>query len=187
MHQGGDVTMSDESFALFDTAIGSCGVVWNGRGICSVQLPERSTAATRARLTRFHPEASEAQPAGAIMQAIEAMTGLLSGAAVTLDHIAVDLDSAPDFNRRVYEVTRSIPPGRTLTYGEVASRVGEPHAAQAVGQALGRNPVPIVVPCHRVLGAGGQIGGFSAAGGAETKRRMLVIEGGLADQQSLFG
>ncbi len=115
-----------------------------------------------------------------VAAAISRMAGLLDGVPDDLADVRVDLRGAPEFHRRVYEVTRSIPPGGTRTYGEVAARLGMPGAAQAVGQALGRNPVPIVVPCHRVLAAGGTMHGFSAPGGIETKRRMLVIEGALA-------
>jgi methylated-DNA-[protein]-cysteine S-methyltransferase len=91
--------------------------------------------------------------------------------------VALDMELVPEFDRRVYSVARAVPPGRTITYGEIAARLGERGAAQAVGQALGRNPFPVVVPCHRVLAAGGGIGGFSARGGVATKRRMLAIEG----------
>jgi methylated-DNA-[protein]-cysteine S-methyltransferase len=178
--------MASDGFALFETAIGTCGVAWNERGIIAVQLPERNETATWARLGGLHPDAVEQPPPTMVAAAIEAMTTLLGGGEVDLTDIAVDLDPVPEFHRRVYEITRTIPAGKTLTYGDIAHRIGEPHAAQAVGQALGRNPVPIIVPCHRVLGAGGQIGGFSAPGGAETKRRMLVIEGALADQPTLF-
>ena len=88
------------------------------------------------------------------------------------------MEGVAGFHRRVYDAARAIPPGKTLAYGEIAERIGAPGAARAVGQALGRNPFPIVVPCHRVLAAGGKIGGFSAHGGTATKRRMLAIEAG---------
>ena len=93
------------------------------------------------------------------------------------------MDGVPEFHRRVYEAARAIPPGNTLSYGDIAKRVGAPGAARAVGQALGRNPFPIVVPCHRVLAAGGKIGGFSAQGGVATKRRMLAIEGARVERR----
>ena len=97
------------------------------------------------------------------------------------------MERVPDFHRRVYQVARTIPPGKTLTYGDVARRLGDPGAAQAVGQALGRNPFAIIVPCHRVVAAGGRIGGFSANGGAATKRRILAIEGADKDAPMLPG
>jgi methylated-DNA-[protein]-cysteine S-methyltransferase len=109
-------------------------------------------------------------------EAIAAIGALLLGESVDLAWVRLDIDRLTDFDRRVYEVTRAIPPGSTLTYGEIAKRIDEPGAARAVGRALGANPFPIVVPCHRVLGADGKSGGFSAAGGVETKVRMLSIE-----------
>jgi len=179
------------SFALFDTPIGQCGVSWDGDDeavtVRGVQLPGRTPGATRARMMR-EGDAVEMSPPPTVQDAMQAMRRLLTdGQDDGLADIPLDWGSIPDFDRRVYQVTRSIPAGRTLTYGEVARRIGEPHAAQAVGQALGRNPVPIVVPCHRVLGADGQLGGFSAPGGSATKRRTLVIEGALSDQPTLFG
>ena len=103
-----------------------------------------------------------------------------AGEAVDLGDIALDLAAAPDFHRKVYEVARTIPPGQTMTYGEIAKQLGVPHESREVGQALGRNPVAIIVPCHRVLGADGKMGGFSANGGVATKRRILEIEGASA-------
>jgi methylated-DNA-[protein]-cysteine S-methyltransferase len=108
---------------------------------------------------------------------IDRIAALLRGEVSDLSTIALDMDEVPTFHRRVYEAARAIPPGMTLSYGDVAARAGAPGAARAVGQALGRNPFPIVVPCHRVLAGGGKIGGFSAQGGIATKRRMLAIEG----------
>ena len=105
------------------------------------------------------------------------IVALLNGMPDDLADVLIDLAGVPAFDRRVYAVARSILPGATLTYGEVALRLGEPHAARAVGQALGANPWPIVVPCHRVLAAGGKAGGFSAPGGLRTKLRLLQIEG----------
>ena len=123
------------------------------------------------------PDGHEAPPPTDVSAAIGQIVALLAGEPRDLSAIALDMDRLPEFNRRVYDVARSIPPGETLTYGEVAERVGERGAAQAVGQALGRNPFPIVVPCHRVVAADGSLRGFSGPGGIETKRRMLAIEG----------
>jgi methylated-DNA-[protein]-cysteine S-methyltransferase len=173
-------------FALFETAIGPCGIAWGEGGLTSVQLPERTPEATRARLRRLHPDVPEATPPADVQATVDGIKALLRGEPVDLSEVPLDLAGVPDFNRRVYEVTRAIPSGKTLTYGEVANRIGEPGAAQAVGQALGRNPIPIVVPCHRVLGAGGKLVGFSANGGTSTKRTILVIEGALADEPTLF-
>lgn len=180
--------MAHEGFALFETAIGACGIAWGERGVIAVQLPEASEPATRARMQRRFPEAGEAAPPAAVGRAIAGIAALLDGAASDLSEIALDMTHVPPFNRTVYEIARAIPPGATLSYGEVAARLGDPAAARAVGTALGENPFPIVVPCHRVLAAGGKMGGFSAPGGTVTKRRLLTIEGALADVQlPLFG
>ena len=170
-----------ESFALFDTALGRCGIVWTERGVSGVQLPEASDDATRARLRRRHPRASEAEPDADVRRVIDGITALLRGSRVDLSDVALDMTEVLPFHRRVFDVARTIPVGRTSTYGEVAARLGDPGSARAVGEALGSNPFPIVVPCHRVLAASGKLGGFSAHGGAETKRRMLLIEGALLE------
>jgi methylated-DNA-[protein]-cysteine S-methyltransferase len=163
-------------FALFDTAIGWCGIAWGPRGIVGVQLPEGSAPATRARLLRRFPDAGEAPPPPEARRAIGDITALLRGEPKALDNVPLDMEGVPEFNRRVYEVARTIPWGATLSYGEIAKRLGDPGVARDVGQALGQNPFAIVVPCHRVLAAGGKWGGFSARGGVSTKRRLLSIE-----------
>lgn len=165
-----------QAYALFDTAIGSCGLVWRAAGIIGAHLPEASRAATRARIVRRFPGAAESEPPPAIRAVIDRIVALIGGEPVDLSTSPLDLSGLPDFHRRVYAVTMAIPPGETLTYGEVARRIGEPQAAQAVGQALGRNPIPIIIPCHRVLGARGRTGGFSANGGVGTKLKLLSIE-----------
>lgn len=169
--------MVSQNFALFDTPVGPCGVVWGARGLIGVLLPEPSAAATRARARRRFGGAQESDAPPAIRQVMTRIVALLSGEPDSLQDVALDTSALPAFNLRVYELARSILPGRTLTYGEVAARLGEPLAARAVGQALGANPFPIIVPCHRVLAAGGKSGGFSAPGGARTKLRLLEIEG----------
>lgn len=175
------------SFTLFDTAIGRCGLIWTDRGLAGVQLPEGDEAATRARIVRRWPGADPAAPPAGMLAAIQEITALLAGERRDLGGVALDLESVPPFHRRVYEVARTILPGATLTYGEIAARLGDPGSARAVGQALGQNPWPLVVPCHRVLAADGKLGGFSAVGGAELKRRLLLIEGApLAAERSLF-
>lgn len=163
-------------YALFDTVLGSCAIAWSARGITALQLPEANRDATAARLRRHLPRAIEAAPPRAVRAAIEAIVALLQGGCVDLGAVVLDDSGIPEFHRRVYAVARTIAPGTTLTYGEVARRLGEPGAARAVGQALGHNPFAIIVPCHRVLAAAGRIGGFSAGGGSVTKRRMLAIE-----------
>jgi methylated-DNA-[protein]-cysteine S-methyltransferase len=173
--------MSTHRFALFDTPIGTCGLTWNAAGVTGLQLPESTAEATRARVRRRWPGVEEvAAPPPEMQRVIERVLTLLRGEtaeAETLADIPLDLTAVPDFHRRVYEVARTIPPGRTMTYGEIAKRLDAPHESREVGQALGRNPVAIIVPCHRVLGADGKMGGFSANGGVATKRRILEIEG----------
>lgn len=169
--------MMARSFALFDTAIGLCGIVWSEAGICGVQLPEHDAAATRRRLRRRFPGAGEGSPPPRVQRAIDDIVALLSGEPRDLSGATLDMDAVPPFERRVYAVARTIPPGATLSYGEIAARLGAPEEARAVGQALGRNPFPIIVPCHRVVAAGGKTGGFSAPGGVKTKLRILALEG----------
>jgi methylated-DNA-[protein]-cysteine S-methyltransferase len=164
-------------YALFETTLGRCAIAWSERGVVATQLPGSDDAATRRRIMRAFPDAVESSPPPAVATAIDAITRLLAGEPDDLAAIELDLDGVPDFHRRVYDVARAIPPGETRSYGDVAKALGEPGAAQAVGRALGRNPVPILVPCHRVLAANGALHGFSAPGGLETKRRMLAIEG----------
>lgn len=163
-------------YTIFDTALGPCGIAWGERGVVGVQLPESTAAETRERLARHFPDARELCPPPEIRGAIEGIAALMAGERSDLTDVALDMSSVPEFNRRVYEIARTIPAGATLTYGEIASRMGEPGAARAVGRALGQNAFPIVVPCHRVLAAGGKTGGFSASGGVTTKLRLLAIE-----------
>lgn len=173
---------------LFDTAIGRCAVAWSEVGIVTVLLPERDDAGTRARLRQRLGEVPETDPPLTVADAIDAVTSVLDGENVDLSSIVVDLDGVSEFDRRVYEAARSIPYGSARTYGALATAVDRPDAARAVGRALGDNPVPVIVPCHRVVAANGHLGGFSAPGGTVTKRRMLLIEGyqAAAPQLALF-
>jgi methylated-DNA-[protein]-cysteine S-methyltransferase len=184
--------MSDIGFCFFDTAIGRCGVVWNVHGVLRTRLPEGNEQRARERIHNRFPEADEIAPPAGIQHAIDAMVALLAGERKDLSGIRLDTSGVPDFNMRVYDVARTIPAGATLTYGEIADRLGDRTLARDVGVALGQNPFPIVVPCHRVLAAGGKTGGFSAPGGVSTKIRMLTIEQAnigvpaAADQLNLF-
>ena len=177
------VIMTAHGFTLFDTSIGRCGIAWGERGIVGVQLPESREPDTRARLLRHHPDATEASPPPEIQRALDSIVALLAGEKADLSAAVLDMNRVSPFHRRVYEVARAIPPGVTLSYGEIAKQMGAGGSARAVGQALGRNPFAIVVPCHRVLAASGKIGGFSANGGIATKLRMLSIEAALASGQ----
>ena len=163
-------------FCVFATAIGWCGIAWNEVGVAGVQLPAGDEEGTRACMRGRFPSAPE-QPAPPPVQAVIArIEALLQGQPDAMLDVHLDMSGVQPFHQRVYEITRAIPPGRTLTYGEVAARLGEPGAARAVGQALGHNPFAPVVPCHRVLAARSGADGFSAEGGVATKLRMLQIE-----------
>lgn len=174
------------NFALFDTAIGSCGIVWNARGLTGVQLPKKDEAATRARVQQRYPSAVEAAPSPQVQEAIDGIVALLRGEPRDLTGIAIDNARTPEFNAKVYAITRNVPPGKTITYGEIAIQLGDKLLARDVGQALGENPCPLVMPCHRVLAANGKPGGFSAAGGVVTKLKLLSIEGAQPGGPTLF-
>jgi len=177
---------SDFSFTLFDTAIGCCGIVWSARGIAGVQLPEKSDQATRSRVQRRFPAAREITPLAVIQHVIEAIGALLRGEAIDLTNVGLDSGAISEFNRRVYDVARGIRPGATLSYGEIAERLGDRTLAREVAQALSENPFPIIVPCHRVLATGGKMGGFSGPGGVRTKLRLLSIERARYGEPGLF-
>ncbi|KFG69762.1 methylated-DNA--[protein]-cysteine S-methyltransferase [Microvirga sp. BSC39] len=168
-------------YTLFETAIGLCGLAWNERGVIGFQLPEDDALKTCSRVARRFPGIVEAPPPADIQRVIADVTALLQGEARDLSAVPLDMDAVSEFDRRVYEIARGIPPGRVLTYGEVASRLGIDNA-RAIGQSLGRNPFAVIVPCHRVVAADGKLGGFSASGGATTKRRLLAIEDARRDE-----
>ena len=168
--------MTAIGYTLFDTAVGRCAIAWSERGISALMLPEADDDATRKRLLRRIGNAPETTPPASIQQAVAAIQSLLQGERTDLSNVAVDLDGMPDFNLQVYEIARKIPAGETLTYGDIAKRLGDVQLSRAVGQAMGQNPVPVVVPCHRVVAAGGKTGGFSAPGGSQTKLKILAIE-----------
>ena len=189
--------MAAISCALFDTPIGRCGLAWGDQGIRALQLPEGSDTKTVGRLWRSAdglpgeapaPDGLRATPTAApIAQAIAEVTGLLEGRLFDLSGIELDQRTIAPFQRRVYAAARAIPAGQTVTYGELARRIEAPTASRAVGQALGHNPFVIIVPCHRVLAAGGRPGGFSASGGVVTKMKLLAIEAAFTSRApSLF-
>ncbi|MBV7540619.1 methylated-DNA--[protein]-cysteine S-methyltransferase [Acidovorax sp. sic0104] len=168
-------------YALFATTIGHCGIAWQGALLVGVQLPEDAgEAATRARMQRRFPQLSECAMPSAVGGWAARVAATLEGVHDDLLDVPLATEGVPPFNARVYALARRIPPGKTMTYGEMAAALGEPGAARAVGQALGHNPFAPVVPCHRILAANGRTGGFSAGGGAATKMRMLDIEGAFA-------
>lgn len=172
--------MTDRGFALFDSPIGRCAVAWEGDRIVGLQLPEASDSSALARLDRRFRALALAEPPQAIAALIARIVAHLGGTRVDYSLVPLALDRVGAFEASVYRAALAIPWGETRTYGALASGLGDPGAAQAIGRALGRNPWPIVVPCHRVTAADGRTGGFSAPGGAATKLRLLEIEGALA-------
>jgi len=176
-----------QGHTLFATPIGCCGLAWGERGIVGVQLPQASEARTRERLVNRFPMAARTEPPPPdIADIAAAIVALLTGEPVDLTGVLLDEDGLPVFDRAAWAIARTVPPGETITYGEIAARIGDPHAARAVGRAMGANPFPIIVPCHRVLGADGKMGGFSAAGGVVTKARLLSIERARIDAAPLL-
>jgi len=174
--------MARLSFAFFDTLLGLCAIVWDARGIAGTQLPESGRGAAARRLQRRFPEAHNSPPTPAIAAAMARIEAVLAGAEDNFGDLVLDWRRVSAFERAVYLEARAIPRGETITYGTLAARLGDPTRAQAVGQALGRNPWPIVVPCHRITAADGGMGGFSAPGGRATKLKLLEIEGALAPE-----
>ena len=174
---------TESGIVAFETPLGVCAVRWTEAGLASVRLPSPRTAALPRR------DDGIAIP-DTVRAAIEGIVAVLAGASSDLAFVRLDERGIEPFRREVYAATRGIPPGTTATYGELARAIGrtDPEAARDVGAALARNPFPIIVPCHRVLGANGKLTGFSAPGGLETKRRMLELEGAPGfGQRVLFG
>lgn len=170
--------MSALRYAVFETASGFCGVVWSDAGVSRFQLPTRSAEATGRLLLRRAPDAEPGEPPAEVAAAIAGARRYFEGEEVDFSGVALDLRGQEPFFRRVYEAARRVAWGRTTTYGALAKQLGEgPEAARDVGQAMAKNPVALIIPCHRVLAAGGKIGGFSAPGGAASKSRMLALEG----------
>jgi methylated-DNA-[protein]-cysteine S-methyltransferase len=163
-------------YCLFDTAIGACGVAWSERGLTRLQLPESDRTATERRLRASAAKPTQATPAE-IDQLIANIQRYMTGRCVDFAAVAIDLTGVGPFQRKVYEAARFVTWGQTVSYGELARQTSSPGAARAVGQALSRNPVPIIIPCHRVLAKDHRIGGFSAHGGTFAKERLLALEG----------
>jgi methylated-DNA-[protein]-cysteine S-methyltransferase len=164
-------------YTIFDTMIGRCGIAWGDSGVIGVQLPEAREIETRRRLFRLYPEARELRPPLNVELAIEGIVALLRGEAADLSEVMLDMTGIPAFDARVYQFTRTIPRGETRSYGEVAAGLRASGAVHSVAQAISRNPFMIVVPCHRVLEAGGYADKISPNGGTISKRRLLSIEG----------
>ena len=168
--------MSAQQFAIFETAFGACGIVWTARGIAGVNLPEGSEESTRAGVVKRFPEAAEAKPDAEVQKIIGEVVALIAGDKIDFSHVTLDHAPLPEFSKRVYEIVRTIPIGQTLTYGDIAKKLGDVSLSREIGQAMGRNPTPVIMPCHRVVAASGKTGGFSAPGGVDTKMKLLSIE-----------
>lgn len=181
--------MTERLAMLFDTAIGRCGIAWGDAGILAVSFPETGDAATLQRLRRRVPDARQAwQPSPAVAPAVAGIRALAEGKPADFADVRLDMSGIGVFEKGVYALARAIAPGQTRTYGEIARELGDVALSRRVGQALGANPFAIIVPCHRVVGAGGAMTGFSAPGGTETKRRLLKIEGAIGpDLLDLMG
>jgi methylated-DNA-[protein]-cysteine S-methyltransferase len=169
--------MSGRAYTIFDTAIGRCGIAWGHSGIVGVQLPQAREIETRKRLYQLYPDAREMRPPPNAEIAIEGIVALLRGEMGDFSDVTLDMDGIHVFDQRVYQITCRIPRGETLTYNELAVRMGAPSAVRSVAQAILRNPFVIIVPCHRVLEAGGYADKISPHGGLISKRRLLSIEG----------
>jgi len=175
-------------YVLFETSLGWAALAWDDAGLAAVRIPTAGRDDAEAALKRRLPDAVTAEPPPPVAKVVADIRDLLAGGKPDFADAPLDLSRAPAFHARVYEIARAIPPGETLTYGQVAERLGDKRLARDVGQALGANPWPIVVPCHRVTAAGGKLGGFSAPGGAHTKLKLLALEGAKAAAQGdLFG
>lgn len=169
--------VQDRHFHLFDTAFGLCGIAWNADGLVRMQLPERDRTTAEKRLGALGAKPWTGAPPAEILPVIAMLERYFGGEAVDFRPLQLDLQGIEPFNRRVYDALREVGWGATTTYGALAKRVEAPGAAQAVGVAMARNPWPVIVPCHRVLAAKHKTGGFSAHGGAETKLKLLAMEG----------
>jgi methylated-DNA-[protein]-cysteine S-methyltransferase len=179
--------MAGRGYSIFDTAIGRCGIAWGDSGIVGVQLPEAREIETRRRLFRLYPDARELAPPLYVETAIDGIAALLRGEAADLSEVTLDIDGIQAFNARVYAFTRTIPRGETRTYGEIAASLRASGALHSVAQAIARNPFVIIVPCHRVLEAGGNADRMSPNGGSISRRRLLSIEGaGSPGSKTLF-
>jgi methylated-DNA-[protein]-cysteine S-methyltransferase len=165
-------------YFIFETACGFCGIAWSDVGITRFQLPTRSEEATERLLLRRLPDAEPGTPTAEIAEAVAVVKRYFEGDETDFSAFTLDLGEQEPFFERIYAAARQIGWGQTTTYGALAKALGAgPEAARDVGQAMAKNPVALIIPCHRVLAAGGKVGGFSAPGGAATKIRMLALEG----------
>ncbi|ABD90420.1 methylated-DNA--[protein]-cysteine S-methyltransferase [Rhodopseudomonas palustris] len=171
--------MGGRAYTVFDTVVGRCAIAWSAAGIAGVQLAEAREIETRRQLLRRCPDARESRPNPDVEAAIDGLKALLRGEPADLSNAALDMAEATPFHRRVYELVRTIPRGETLTFAEIATRLGASGAIHSVGQALSKNPFALLVPCHRALPARGETGGTPSCGGMVSRYRLLSIEGAL--------
>jgi methylated-DNA-[protein]-cysteine S-methyltransferase len=172
--------MAGVGYTVFDTVVGRCGIAWGAGGVLGVQLAEAREIETRRRLLQQFPDARDTRPPLGVENAVEGIVALLRGQPCDFSDVVLDMHAIPAFNRRVYDATRGVPRGETVTFADLAKRLGASGATHAVGQAINRNPFAILVPCHRVLAAAGETDGRCGNGGIVTKRRLLSLEGALA-------
>jgi methylated-DNA-[protein]-cysteine S-methyltransferase len=169
---------TSNGYLIFPTALGQAGVAFRHAGMVALELPDASQSRSLARLSAAAGStAPSVAPPPWVDAAIGQLTRYFEGNAEDLSGIPLDLSSVPPFHRKVYEALRRLGRGKICTYGELAALAGSPMASRAVGQALAKNPLPILIPCHRVVASGGRPGGFSAPGGLDTKARLLALEG----------
>ena len=180
--------MKQSAYCLFETPLGWCGIAWSdgantdaGPAVTFFQLPEATAELTESRIAHNAGAAKASEPPFQMVQTIHRVSKHLQGELQDFRDVLVDLDGVGPFVRRVCEAAREIPVGQTVTYADLATALGQPSLARAVGRALGRNPIPLIIPCHRVHATGGKPGGFSAYGGRVTKAKLLAIEGAVVN------
>jgi methylated-DNA-[protein]-cysteine S-methyltransferase len=172
------MSQAAQSYHVFETTMGFCAIAWSGAGVSRFQLPTRTAEATERLMRRRAFGAEPGAPPESIAAVVEAAKRYFAGEEMDFSQVQVDLAGEDAFFARIYDALRRVDWGRTTTYGALAKEVGAGReAARDVGEAMAKNPMPLIVPCHRVLAAGGKIGGFSAPGGSKTKARMLELEG----------
>jgi methylated-DNA-[protein]-cysteine S-methyltransferase len=172
------MSQAAQSYHVFETAMGFCAIAWSDAGVSRFQLPTRTAEATERLMRRRAFGAEPGAPPESIAAVVEAAKRYFAGEETDFSQVQVDLAGEDAFFARIYGALRRVDWGRTTTYGALAKEVGAGReAARDVGEAMARNPAPLIIPCHRVLAAGGKIGGFSAPGGSKTKARMLELEG----------
>jgi methylated-DNA-[protein]-cysteine S-methyltransferase len=172
------MAQTTQHYQIFETAQGFCGIAWNRAGVSRFQLPDRSADATERHLLRRLPGGKPSAPPPAVTETVAAVKRYFAGERVEFSDVPLDLDGQEDFFKKAYAVARRVGWGQTTTYGALAKQLGGGwEAARDVGQAMAKNPVALIIPCHRVLAAGGKVGGFSAPGGATSKIKMLELEG----------